>query len=79
MWLNIQRCALQRAEYHKVMYCHTTIPKDGLPFHILKRIDYVYYRRSENGGKDAVEGKTKAGVCTYKLVAVHGGRCSESM
>ena len=47
------------------MYCHTTIPKDGLPFQILKRIDYVYYRRSENGGKDAVEGKTKAEDTLY--------------
>ena len=29
MWLNIQCWAFQRIEYHKVMYCHTTISKGG--------------------------------------------------
>ena len=37
----------------------------SLPFHILKRIDYVYYRRSENGCKYAVEGNIKAEDTLY--------------
>ena len=38
----------------------------------LKRVDHVYNRWRKQGGKDAVESEPQTGVCSYKLVAVHG-------
>lgn len=45
----------------------------------LKIIDNFYYRRSEKGSEDSVEGETQTGVCTYELVAVHCSCSADGM